>query len=76
MSHEGLRVIDWMTASRGDPTADVARTVVISTFGGLPDDLNIFVRSLIRIARGFFFRQYLKEYVRVNDQASIKSIRR
>lgn len=38
LSPRGMVVLDWMTARSGPPAADVARTVLLLTIGGLPGD--------------------------------------
>ncbi len=36
MDDQGPVIIDWMDAARADPLADVARTLILVQFAGLP----------------------------------------
>lgn len=56
----GAVVIDWPDASRGHPLADVARTVVLATIGGLPRGAA--GRSLQIVSRRALLSRYLKGY--------------
>ena len=59
MSPSGPIVIDWETAKRGDPLADVARTeLVLRTASG--EDIRL--PWLINLARGRFLAVYLTRY--------------
>ena len=60
MTPRGPVIIDWMTATRGDPLGDVARTVLLMTVGEPP--MNIFIRLLTRVMRGWMRAAYLKRY--------------
>jgi uncharacterized protein (TIGR02172 family) len=60
MTAEGPVIIDWMTASCGNPWADVARTQLLLTAADVPQGTP--GRSLILTARKFFHRAYLKSY--------------
>jgi Ser/Thr protein kinase RdoA (MazF antagonist) len=59
-SARGPIVIDWMTATRGNPTADVARTVLLFRVGVLPEGMP----AGKRIATGLFRRAFLAAYLR------------
>jgi aminoglycoside phosphotransferase (APT) family kinase protein len=57
-------VIDWGDAARGDPTADVARTVVMLRFGRpLPGTMGPLTR-LVGVGRSIIRRSYLATYRR------------
>lgn len=62
ISPRGPVIIDWMTAVRGHPAADVARTRLLLTIGDPPQ--GGFYRLLILAMRGIYFRTYLDEYRR------------
>ena len=50
MTPRGPIIIDWMTATRGDPLGDVARTVLLMTVGEPPT--GTLIRLLTRLMRG------------------------
>lgn len=60
LTPDGPVVIDWPDASRGHPLSDVARTVVLASLGGLPEQA--LLRLLVRVLRNFFKRAYLRTY--------------
>jgi aminoglycoside phosphotransferase (APT) family kinase protein len=57
-------VIDWTTATRGDPVADVARTWVLLEFSPLPPGSSLAQRALTRIGRGLLLSGYTRAYAR------------
>jgi aminoglycoside phosphotransferase (APT) family kinase protein len=57
-------VIDWATATRGDPAADVARTWVLLEFSPLPPGSSAFQRLLAAAGRGLLLRGYTRAYAR------------
>jgi len=60
MTPRGPIIIDWMTATRGDPIGDVARTVLLMTVGEPPQ--GTLIRLLTRLMRGWMRAAYLKRY--------------
>lgn len=60
LTAKGPLVIDWMTASRGNAWADVARTLVIIQVGGLPEN-PLALRLMQRIHR-LVYDAYLQRY--------------
>ena len=60
MTSRGPIIIDWMTATRGDPLGDVARTVLLMTVGEPPT--GTLIRLLTRLMRGWMRSAYLKRY--------------
>jgi len=65
----GPMILDWMSAFQGDPLADVARTLVLVTFGQAPH-INRLMRNLINIARGAFCRSYLSRYLELHPHVT------
>lgn len=59
----GPRIIDWMTAARGDPAVDVARTLFLLRDSNVPGASGI-QRLALGIGRPIFARAYLAEYHR------------
>jgi uncharacterized protein (TIGR02172 family) len=60
MTPRGPIIIDWMTATRGDPLGDVARTVLLMTVGEPPT--GTLIRLLTRVRRGWMRAAYVKRY--------------
>ena len=60
ITKDGPIVIDWMTASTGNPWADVARTSLILSIGAKAAGKQ--VRTIIRIAIRLYHQMYLKQY--------------
>lgn len=61
----GEVVIDWETASCGDPAGDVARTLFLMQFGGVPAHVPRVQRGLIAVARRRFSSTYVRQYRRL-----------
>ena len=57
-------VIDWGDASRGAPSADVARTLLLLRMAELPPDISAAMQSLTAVGRGMLARRYLAVYRR------------
>ena len=60
----GPRVIDWPNGMRGDPHADVARTLLLFDIATLPPGSPAIVRALERFARKLIRSRYLASYRR------------
>jgi aminoglycoside phosphotransferase (APT) family kinase protein len=63
MSDAGPKVIDWMTVSRGDPAADVARSMFLLLESDIPGASGP-QRAVMSVIRRWFARSYFAEYVR------------
>ncbi len=61
LTADGPKVIDWLTAFKGDPAADVARTMMLNELGSV-EHLGLAVRILATFAKRRFNRQYLAAY--------------
>ena len=66
MTENGPVIIDWMTGRGGHPLADVARTVLLIQYGGMPPDVPVFMRILIDTFRPWFISEYLKRYLQLH----------
>jgi len=66
MTPRGPIIIDWMTATRGDPLGDVARTVLLMTVGEPPT--GTLIRWLTRLMRGWMRSAYLKSYFQLRPE--------
>lgn len=63
LASRGLMVIDWMTASHGNPVADVARTTLMFRLARVPDYYDAETRQAVDQARSIFSEAYLSEYL-------------
>jgi aminoglycoside phosphotransferase (APT) family kinase protein len=66
LSPTGPVVIDWPGATRGDATADVARTVLMIRLGDLPPGAPLLIRKLDKVGRTFLRLRYLAAYRKVH----------
>ena len=62
LTPRGAVVIDWPTASCGNPAGDIARTLFLLRQSGVPTSLPWAQRSLIALARRRFGSVYLRQY--------------
>jgi aminoglycoside phosphotransferase (APT) family kinase protein len=58
----GPVIIDWTNAARGDPMADLARTLLILRVGSVPGDPPFLARLADRFGRGLFRRLWVRGY--------------
>ncbi len=65
MAGETPVVIDWTNATRGDPSADVARTRLLLTLGEPPPGSAALFRLLALVGRRLLTAAYLRSYRRV-----------
>ncbi len=65
MTAKGPVVIDWMTASRGNPLGDVARTTLMFRTTTMPTGSGSMLRLVLRLARRIFLQLYLRAYRRL-----------
>jgi aminoglycoside phosphotransferase (APT) family kinase protein len=61
---EGPMIIDWTNAARGDPDADLARTMLLLEVGVIPGDLSAVARFADRVGRSWFARRWRRAYER------------
>jgi len=64
-NNEGCYVIDWMTAFRGNPIGDVARTYILFLFGQLPPK-SLLLNFAMTLVRKGLLHSYLKNYARLS----------
>ena len=65
LSKRGAVTIDWTTATKGNPLADVARTSLLLQLGELPPDTPALTRIVVRFGRTLFHRVYLRRYFQI-----------
>ena len=61
-SDAGPVVIDWSNASRGDPSADHARSLLLLRIAALPPGTSLLLRLAAKASRGVLLRGYRRAY--------------
>jgi tRNA A-37 threonylcarbamoyl transferase component Bud32 len=64
LNERGPVIIDWADASQGNRLADLARTLLILQFGGLPSGMKPFKRKAVLYVRNLLAGKYLRSYRR------------
>jgi aminoglycoside phosphotransferase (APT) family kinase protein len=74
LTNDGPRVIDWPNVTRGNPDADVARSLLMLRIGEVPPGSPLVVRIGQRFVRRLLERSYLRAYRRLRpvDQATLE----
>jgi aminoglycoside phosphotransferase (APT) family kinase protein len=73
LTANGPVILDWMTARVGHPAADVARTLVILTYG-IPPGAGWLLRQAVTVLAGLVRRSYLQQYLKLNPQVTLVQI--
>ena len=63
VTRRGLVVIDWMSASHGNPVADVARTTLMFRLARVPEYYSPETQDAVDRARRSFYEAYLSAYL-------------
>jgi len=63
MTSHGPIVIDWMSACRGNPVADVARTTLMFRMARVPEYYSAETQRAVELARRSFYETYLSAYL-------------
>ncbi len=69
ISNDKAVIIDWMTATIGNPLSDVARTLMIMKYASMPDDKTPEEKSMINAVREEFHTEYVKHYMRLSSSS-------
>ncbi|MDX1497353.1 MAG: aminoglycoside phosphotransferase family protein [Salinisphaeraceae bacterium] len=69
MMPDGPIIIDWATASQGNPAEDVARTALLLSSADPPPETSASTRLLIGILRDLFNKIYLRRYFQLRPDA-------
>lgn len=64
ITKSGEIIIDWMTATQGNPLADIARTSIMFKFGVVPNKTFI-ETQIIKFGRNKFYLEYIKHYIKL-----------
>ncbi len=67
LSDRGPILIDWTGATRGDPTADFARTRLMLQVGELPPGVPAAIRALAAVGRRTLWKLYERNYRRASS---------
>lgn len=59
---DGPVIIDWTNVSRGNPDADLARSLVILRLGAVPPGTPVVLRILTLLGRSLLGSSYLRSY--------------
>lgn len=59
-------IIDWMTATQGNPLADVARTSIMFKFGVISEKPYL-EKKIINVLRNKFYSEYIKHYIDISE---------
>jgi Ser/Thr protein kinase RdoA (MazF antagonist) len=62
-------IIDWTTATSGEPAVDAARTSLLLQLGELPPGTLALIRLMVAIGRTVFHAAFLRRYYRLNPAA-------
>jgi uncharacterized protein (TIGR02172 family) len=65
VSDHGPVIIDWFTGTRGNPLADVSRTSLLFSTGGLPPQIPRPAQLVINASRALMYRLYLRRYLQL-----------
>jgi uncharacterized protein (TIGR02172 family) len=65
VSDHGPVIIDWFTGTRGNPLADVSRTSLLFSTGGLPPQMPRPAQLVINASRALVYRLYLRRYLQL-----------
>ncbi|MBU3187570.1 phosphotransferase family protein [Clostridium estertheticum] len=57
-------IIDWMTATQGNPLTDIARTSIMFKFGVVPNK-TFPEKQIINLIRNKFYLEYIKHYLKL-----------
>ena len=64
ITSNGEKIIDWMTATKGNPLADIARTSVMFKFAVVPIK-SYMEKQIVNFIRNRFYLEYLKHYIKL-----------
>ncbi|CAG7597166.1 hypothetical protein PAESOLCIP111_00123 [Paenibacillus solanacearum] len=64
----GNRVIDWMTGMSGNPDGDAARTILLMSYGTMPDGTPRIVKAIVQFMRNKLRKVYTKHYLKLSGR--------
>jgi len=72
---EGVIIIDWATATKGNPLADLARTSLLLQIGEPPPGIPPLMRWVIKNGRTIFYNYFINNYFRIRPNGKEEFIR-
>jgi aminoglycoside phosphotransferase (APT) family kinase protein len=68
-------ILDWSNAARGNPEADLTRTLMMIRLGEPPPGTSLLLRALAKVGRRLFLGSYRRAYRRVRypDEALMRA---
>jgi len=67
------KILDWMTGTSGNPSGDVARTLLIMRDSYLPPSMPKLTKILLQTVRKMFAKSYVNHYMKIT-KSSLNSI--
>jgi thiamine kinase-like enzyme len=61
-----VKIIDWMTACKGDIAADIAQTEILLTISEMAS-VNILWRKIIKFVQRFIYATYIEEQMKISN---------
>ncbi|CAG7618241.1 phosphotransferase family protein [Paenibacillus allorhizosphaerae] len=65
---DGIRIIDWMTGMSGNPAGDAARSILLLSYGTMPDGTPNIVKAIVQFMRNKIRKGYTKHYLELSGQ--------
>lgn len=59
-------ILDWMTAVAGQPSYDVARTILLLQDASIPEEVPAFIKFVMNLVRKQIANSYLKQYMKLS----------
>lgn len=69
IAKEKVVIIDWMTATKGNPLADIARTSVIFKHAFIPEDKSFIEKKIINSIRNKAYLGYIQHYLKISNNS-------
>lgn len=63
ISNKKLYVIDWMTATSGNPISDIARTSILFKYAYLPEEKSFIEKFIVNKTKNKFYKLYIKTII-------------
>lgn len=61
-------IVDWMTGMSGNPSGDVARSVILFSLGTMPDGTPNIIKTIVNFLRNRMKTEYIKEYLNITGK--------
>lgn len=64
-----FRVIDWMTGAAGNPSGDVARSLIILIYGTMHEKTPKLIQVVVNFLRHHIKSEYIKHYLKISGKS-------